>query len=324
MSTVNEKIRFLNKVFGTGVLGTDGLNIAVCCPNPKCSTYGIASKKKLTIKIDSDQFHCWVCDLRGRSLHNVLRRHFPAHYNEYNNRFSKKLDISQISDIEPEVVVPPVGFKLLATSMSIRDPDVKDTIRYARSRNLTNKDFWYFKLGTCTRGKFRRRLIMPSFNEDGDLNYYVARMIDGSQGGMKYLNAKVPKKNVIFNEINIDWTEELTLVEGPMDLTKCDNNASCLLGSHFSEEYALFQKIIKHRTPVLLAMDSDMGDKIQKYCKLLSSYGIEVRVLQLGSHSDVGEMSKASFLQAKRNAKPWHSSDRLYHLIGSIKSGSLI
>ena len=324
MSTVSDKIRFLNKVFGTGVLGTDGLNIAVCCPNPKCGTYGVPSKKKLVIKIDSDQFQCWVCDLRGRSLHGVLRRHYPAYYDEYNTRFSKKLDIADHLSLEPEIVVPPVGFKLLATSMSSKDPDVKDTIRYARSRNLTNRDFWYFKLGTCTRGKFRRRLIMPSFNEAGDLNYYVARTIDSAEGGMKYLNAKVPKKSVIFNEINIDWTRELTLVEGHMDLTKCDSNASCLLGSHFSEEYALFQKIIKHKTPTLLAMDSDMGDKIQKYCKLLSSYGVPVRVLKLGTHDDVGEMTKPAFLQAKRNAKPWHSSDRLYHLIGSIKSGSLL
>ena len=323
MSTISDKIRFFNKVFGTCVLGSDGLNASVCCPNPKCGTYGVASKKKLIIRVDTDHFQCWVCDLRGRSLHSLLRRHFPAHYNEYNTRFSKKAKIDVVDDI-PEQVVPPAGFKLLATSHALRDPDVKDTIRYARSRNLSNRDFWYFKLGTCTRGKFRRRLIMPSFNEDGDLNYFVARTIDNSDGVMKYLNAKVPKKNVVFNEINIDWSRELTLVEGPMDLTKCDNNASCLLGSHFSEEYALFQRIIKHRTPVLLALDSDMAMKTQKYCKLLSSYGVPVRVLDLGPYADVGEMSKLDFLHAKKNARAWRPSDRLYHLIGSIKSGSLI
>ena len=67
-----------------------------------------------------------------------------------------------------------------------------------------------------------------------------------------------------------------------------------------------------------------MNDKTQKYCKLLSSYGIQVRVLDLGQFSDVGEMSKIDFLHAKKTAKPWRSTDRLYHLIGSIKSGSLL
>jgi len=324
MSTVSDKVRFLNKVFGTCVIGSDGLNVAVCCPNQKCGSYGVSSKKKLTIKADSDQFHCWVCDLRGRTLHNLLRKYFPGHLHEYENKFAGKRKLTTIDVQEEEIVIPPEGFKLLATSISSKDPDVQKTIRYARERNLTNRDFWYFKLGTCTKGKFRRRLIMPSFNEVGDLNYFVARTIDDDESKMKYLNAKVSKKNVIFNEINIDWSKEVTLVEGPMDLTKCDSNATCLLGSHFSEEYAIFQKIIKNRTPVLLALDSDMNDKTQKYCKLLSSYGIKVRVLGLGPFSDVGEMSKLEFLHAKKMAKPWKSTDRLYHLIDSIKSGSLL
>ncbi len=324
MSTVSDKIRFLNKVFGTCVLGSDGLNAAVCCPNPKCGSYGNSAKKKLTVRIDNDHFHCWVCDIRGRSLHGMLRKYFPAHIHEYENKFAGKKRALVIESQEEEVVIPPEGFKLLATSISLKDPDVQETIRYARARNLTNKDFWYFKLGTCTKGRFRRRLIMPSFNEDGDLNYFVARTIDNDESKMKYLNAKVSKKNVIFNEINIDWSKEVTLVEGPMDLTKCDSNSTCLLGSHFSEEYAIFQKIIKNKTPVLLALDSDMNDRTQKYCKLLSSYGISVRVLDLGPFSDVGEMSKLDFLHAKKMAKPWKSTDRLYHLIGSIKSGSLL
>jgi len=252
----------------------------------------------------------------------MLRKYFPRHLHEYENKFAGKKKLV-VAEVEEEIVIPPEGFKLLATSIALRDPDVQKTIRYARARNLTNRDFWYFKLGTCTRGKFRRRLIMPSFNDVGDLNYFVARTIDNDESKMKYLNAKVSKKNVIFNEINIDWSKEITLVEGPMDLTKCDSNATCLLGSHFSEEYATFQKIIKNKTPVLLALDSDMNDKTQKYCKLLSSYGIQVRVLDLGPFSDVGEMSKLDFLHAKKLAKPWKSTDRLYHLIGSIKSGSL-
>lgn len=324
MSTVSDKIRFINKVFGTGVVGSQGLNIAVCCPNPKCGTYGVAAKKKLVIRVDSDQHQCWVCDLKGRSLGPLLKKYFPAHLPEYNAKFSKAIYVGKHDEATEEVVTPPPGFKLLAINLGAKDPDIKDTIRYARSRNLSNRDFWYFKLGTCTRGKFRRRLIMPSFNDEGELNYYVARTIDNNENGMKYLNAKVSKKNVIFNEINIDWQKELTIVEGPMDLTKCDSNTTCLLGSHFSEEYALFQKIIKNGTPVILALDSDMGDKIQKYSKMLSSYGIQVKILNLGAYADVGEMTKIDFLHAKKNAKLWRQNDRLYHLIGSIKSGSLI
>lgn len=324
MSSASDKINFLKKVFGPCEPGSDGLNVATCCPNPKCSTHGVLSKKKLVIRIDTESFHCWVCDLKGRTLQTVLKKYYPAHLGEYVDKFSKTkiTDIQSVVDEEPVTI--PEGFKLLALHTDAKDPDIKDVIKYARQRNLSERDFWYFKLGTCTGGKFRRRLIIPSFNFDGELNYFVARAIDEKFSNMKYLNAKVSKKNVIFNEINIDWQQELTLVEGPMDLTKCDNNAACLLGSHISEEYALFQQIIRYKTPIVFALDADMKTKTQQYCKLLSSYGVQVRVLDLLERKDVGEMSKAEFLQAKKDAKPWFPNDRLFHLISSIKSGSLL
>jgi len=324
MPTVSEKITFLNRVFGTCVIGNDGLNVAVCCPNQRCGSYGSSSKKKLVIRVDTDNHHCWVCDIKGRNLSSLLRKYFPQHLQTYQERFIGKSKHNTVELPEEEISISvPNGFKLLATSLNSKDPDVRDTIRYLRSRGLTNRDLWYFKLGTCTQGRYRRRAILPSFNADGDLNYFVARAIDGA-AGMKYLNAKVPKKSVIFNEINIDWSQELTLVEGPFDLVKCDDNASCLLGSHFSEDYGLFQEIIKHQTPILLALDPDARDKTQRYAKKLSSYGINIRIFDHGIFNDVGEMSKLNFIEAKTRAKKWKQDDRLYHLIGTIKSGSLL
>jgi hypothetical protein len=320
-----EKVKFLQRIFGTCVIGGDRINIAVCCPNPKCGSYGSASKKKLVIRADNDHHHCWVCDIKGRDLRSILKKYFPQYLNEYTQTYlgNHALQSVPISDDEIFEVSVPKGFVLLAANLNSRDPDVKDTIRYVRSRGLSNRDLWYFKFGTCTTGRYRRRVIMPSFDEAGDINYFVARIIDPVEK-MKYINAKIPKKNVIFNEINVDWSKELTLVEGPFDLTKCDENATCLLGSSLSHDYALFHKIVKHQTPVLLAMDPDVSKKAHNIAKKLVEYGIDVRMLGLGSFKDVGEMSKLDFITAKKNAKVWHADDRLYDLIGSIRSGSLI
>lgn len=164
---------------------------------------------------------------------------------------------------------------------------------------------------------------MPSFDEDGNLNYYVGRSIDDDTK-MKYVNAKVPKKTVIFNGINIDWKSELTLVEGPMDLVKCNDNATCLLGSSLGESYALFENIVRNGTPVLLAMDPDAAGKAQEIAKRLAYYGIDVRVLDVAPFDDVGEMSRDDFVIAKKNAKRWSHNDRLFHMIKSLKSGSII
>ena len=323
MSSANDKITFLNRVFGTCVIGNDGLNVAVCCPNRNCGSYGSSAKKKLVIRIDTDNYHCWVCDIKGRNLNSLLRKHFPQYIQEYQEKFLTKSKNFTIDIEEQEVIVTcPKEFRLLATSLRSKDPDIRDTVRYLKNRGLTNRDLWYFKMGTCTQGRYRRRVILPSFDADGDLNYFVARTID-NDAGMKYLNARVPKKNVIFNEININWKQELTLVEGPFDLVKCDDNATCLLGSHFSEDYALFGEIIKHATPIVLALDPDARGKTQAYAKKLSSYGISVRILNHGAFNDVGEMSRLDFIEAKKRAEKWKSDDHLFHLIGTIKSGSL-
>ena len=66
---------------------------------------------------------------------------------------------------------------------------------------------------------------------------------------------------IIFNELNIDWSKELTIVEGPLDLIKTNDNATCLLGSSLTEDMLLFQKIVANKTNIKLALDSDIFSK---------------------------------------------------------------
>ena len=164
---------------------------------------------------------------------------------------------------------------------------------------------------------------MPSFDSEGDLNYFTARSID-SNIQRKYLNSRAQKKNLIFNEINIDWKNEITLVEGPFDLVKCNRNAVPLLGSSLNETYALFKKIVQNKTPVLMALDPDAAQKSEDICKKLYSYGLDVRVLDHENFEDVGSMSKEFFLKKRKEATPWTLEHGLYRLISKIKSGSLI
>ena len=105
---------------------------------------------------------------------------------------------------------------------------------------------------------------------------------------------------------------------------KCNDNSTCLLGSHFDESYALFRQIVKNQTPVLLALDPDARLKTHDIAKLLSTYGIEVRILGDHSFEDVGDMTKKDFSALKLSASKWKSSDRLYNLINGIRSGTLL
>ena len=321
MKSIVSKITFFRRVFGEHSKSSDGINFAFKCP--KCSM-GLSTKKKLVIRLDNDAYHCWVCGIKGKNLRFLLRKYYPGFLHEYQTTYQP----NHIESITPfqveEIILPqlPPNFISLVQAQN-GDPDVLAVKQYARKRNLTLRDLWYFRLGTCKMGRYRRRLIIPSFNIDGHVNYYVARAID-KHTKRKYLNPKIAKKNIIFNEINIDWNKELTLVEGPFDLMKCDENATCLLGSNLSVEYALFQKIVKNQTPIILALDTDARSKAHDFAKLFSEYGVHVKIMNIVGYNDVGEMTRNVFKERKITSVKWESNDRLFHLINKMGSGSII
>lgn len=200
---------------------------------------------------------------------------------------------------------------MLAFHLNSKDLNIKKAIKYIKSRGLTERDMWYFKFGISSSFEFKDRVIMPSFDSSGKLNYYTGRAIDPN-AYRKYMNSDADKKQIIFNEINIDWKKEVTLVEGPFDLTKCDENAVPLLGSSLTDTSLLFQRIYENKTPVLLALDLDMEHKEwQRIAKMLNYYDIKVRIMDVRPFEDVGEMSKQQFLSHKKNAAFWNANDAL-------------
>lgn len=295
---------FLRGVFGSVALSHDSINAAASCP--KCKN---TSKKKLAIRLDDDRVHCWVCGLGGRLI-TLLVQYFPNHVREYLGRFGGK---HIVIDVDPSVrdVELPQNYRLLGPEMGSQVNEVRWAVNYLRGRGLSDRDIWYFKFGISDDPQMRGRVIMPSFDAEGKLNFYTGRALD-PDAYRKYMNCAADKKSIIFNEINIDWSQELTLVEGPFDLTKCDDNAAPLLGSSLSEDSMLFLRIYQNRTPIVLALDSDMQDKVwQRIARLLDSYDIPVRILPLGQFKDVGEMSRGQFLEAKRAAVKWDSTSAL-------------
>jgi hypothetical protein len=311
---------FVESVFGSGVRSAD--SFAVSCPSC-CATPDRQHKKKLSVRLDTGMHHCWICGLKGKTLFYTVKKYRPNRLSEYARIFEDDDYQNKINNIEDEenIVKLPNGFIPIATS-SVRDPDFNAVITYLKSRGIGINDFYKWRFGTCLSGGFSRRVIMPSFDSDGDLNYYTARSID-NDGHKKYINSKVKRKDIIFNELNIRWNEPLTLVEGPFDLVKCNWNATAMLGSYLDESYQLFQAIVQNKTDVVLAMDSDARTKFHKIAEKLKSYGINVKYLNLGKFNDVGEMSKTQFNEALLTAKSWSSTSMLSAKISQIRSGAI-
>lgn len=311
---------FLQSVFGDGIRSVD--SYAVSCPKC-CGTTERKHKKKLSIKLADGMHHCWICGLKGRTLQYTIKKYSFNRLSEYCRIFEEEDYNSKIAPEQEQIleVQLPNEYTPIATTMP-HDPDHIAVVRYLLKRNIGKEDFYRYRLGTCLVGKLSRRVIMPSFDCDGTLNYYTARSID-SDGAKKYINSKVKRKDIIFNEINIRWNDPLVLVEGPFDLMKCGWNATAMLGSYLDESYLLFQKIVKNQTNIILAMDSDASSKRAKIAQKLKSYGINVKYLNLGKFNDVGEMSRSDFQDALSNAIEWSSVSVLNSKIRKIRSSSI-
>jgi DNA primase len=318
---LRKRVSLIQRAFGTSILDRDGVNVAVSCVNKNCSSFGKQVKKKLTLRVDNEFYHCWVCGLRGKGLGYFFKQYKPRYYSTASEIFEKK--ISEKKDDELPTIQLPDNFSLLAGVGKRADPDIRACLNYLTNRGFSHKDLWYFRLGAVSSGRYRRRVIIPSFDSEGELNYFTARAIDGN-ATRKYINPRVKRSEIIFNEMNIDWNSELTIVEGPFDLMKANQNCTCLLGSSLSERHFLFQRIATNKTPVLLALDPDASKKTQDIAKLLSSFDVDIRVSDVKPYNDVGEMPLGMFQQYRDRAKVWSELDRLKNMISGIKSGSLI
>lgn len=326
--TINDKLYFLESFLNTS-LSNDGVNVSIWCPFCKHEN---KHKLKLAIHLEKNFYHCWLCDKKGSNipyLISKLSKTKAVESEKYFKKYKKKtfdlgLDINslfgeEVLEDEEELVEIPKGFKILANAYNEIDPDVRDVFKYAIKRGANKHKFWMLRLGYSKSQEFRRCLILPSLDEKGNINFYTARRIDvESNNPFKYNNATVKKKNVIFNELNIDWTKPLTIVEGPLDLLKTNDNATCLLGSSLTNDMKLFKKIVENKTTVYLALDSDVYYKTLKIANLLYSYDIETFIVDTRSANDVGDMSLKQFEELLSSAKLYEKEDTLLSKISLL------
>lgn len=317
LQSITNRLAFYESVFGRGSLATNGKNFSVRCPfcAPKDP-----NKRKLAIHVEDDLNHCWTCGWKAYTLAPLIRKFgSQEQLNRYRDEFmpseAKNRFGPENVEAEKKKLELPNDFCLL-TLASLGDPDVKAAWIYLTKRNVTLRDAWFYKLGVSKDHRWKRRVIMPSFDSDGNLNFFVGRNIDEFDRRSKYDNPDDDKLSVVFNEMNIDWSSRLVICEGPFDLMKCGENAVPLLGSDFNEQSRLFNQILVHNTPIALALDGDMWyKKTPKIAKKLQSYNIDVTVVDTREAGDPGKMSKQQFKEALAMAgtPDWESTffDRL-------------
>ena len=140
-------------------------------------------------------------------------------------------------------------------------------LNYLKERGVDKSDILKWRIGYCDTGEYRNRIIIPSFDRDGYCNYFIARTY--TKDWLKYKNPPA-SKNIVFNELMINWKQPVAFVEGAFDALKADN-AIPLLGSTLRSDTDLFKKIFCYKPKIYMALDSDAQNKALKIITLLKT-----------------------------------------------------
>jgi DNA primase len=262
-------------------------------------------KPKFSVNLNKGA-KCWVCDWSTPSIFRVIKRF--GNYSQISlwssmeetveiTDFSKDMFDTTKTFVKEEVISLPEGF------VSLANKNIPKTAAYAtnylRGRGVSTRDIKYWKIGYCPSGEYGGRIIIPSFNNDGRVNYFIARSYGNTWP--RYKNPPAQRNTMVFNELYIQWEEPIHLVEGAFDAIKAGPNSIPILGSTLREDSKLFQMIIKHRTPVYIALDKDAEKKSNRIVRSLMQHDIEVYKIAIDDQ-DVGDMSPSEFKQRKSQA----------------------
>ena len=174
----------------------------------------------------------------------------------------------------------------------------KKALKYLLDRGVAYSQVLMYKMGFCHSGQYEKRIIVPSFDIEGNLNYFIAR--DFGDAYLKYKNPPC-SKDVVFNEIMIDWTKPIVLVEGFFDSLKYENSIP-ILGSTLSTKSSVFNKIVDNCKTVYICLDQDAKNKELKIVKNLLDFGINVCKIKLYEYSDLGEVPEHLLGEYKNRA----------------------
>ena len=306
----NKVITTLNNVLGSG-LTLKGNELAFHCPF--CNHH----KPKLQVNTETQKWHCWTCNSGGKKLTSLLRKLDVDRktISIIREIYGDSNWTPQQEDADTKVFIQlPNEFISLAEEPKGFNPEYKHAIHYLIQRGITIKDIIKHNIGYCKEGLYARRVIIPSYNSDGSLNYFVSRSYY-SEEKMKYKNPPI-SKNIICFESQINWNEPIILCEGVFDAITIKRNAIPLLGKFPSKQ--LVEKIFMSGVNnIIISLDNDAMNEALKAAEYFRKNGIQVKMMYL-KDKDASDMGYEKFYEELKKTKEFNSEDLLLTKINQL------
>jgi DNA primase len=299
----NTALLFLTEsVLGKGQSTSKG-NYAFKCP------FCIHHKNKMEISLRTTEkrenfWHCWVCGAKGKTLLTLFKK-IKAPKSKIDELNILVVPNKKDKTIEQGALELPKEFILFSDQEKfitdrIAQIESKHAFKFLSKRGITNEDVIKYNIGFCKDGPYAERVIIPSYNELGQLNYFIARAYKESD--RKYKNPPIAAKEAIGFELYINWDAPIILVEGMFDALTIKRNVIPLFGKVLHDK--LMKKLVESSVNrIYIALDNDARRDALKQAEKLMSYGKEVYLVEMEG-KDANEIGFEQFLNTIEQTQP--------------------
>ena len=253
-------------------------------------------KGNLEVNLAEGVYHCWACgEING--TRGGLKKLFRSFANKSQIRKLKMIgyDLSSFkAKIKDANVIEDLTLPKNFISFEEGNPKsilYKQAWNYlTKQRKLSKEIINKFKMGFVSGGQYDSRVVIPSYDIDNELNYWVTRTYVNARP--KYLNPDSDKEQIIFNECCLNWDSDIYLVEGPFDHLVVHNSIP-ILGKKISDKlmHSLFHKASSN---VIILLDSDAWfDSKKHYSKLnVGKLFNRIKVIKMKEGYDIAKIQE--------------------------------
>jgi len=243
-----------------------------------------------------------VCEAKGKTIRALFKKtKVPSNkIAELNMIIAPGKDEKQVISTMLELPKEFISLNNIDNLDKVTSLEARRAIRFLKNRGITQEDITKYNIGFCYEGPYKDRVIIPSYDENGIINYFIARaFIDGIQ---KYKNPPSDAKSAIGWELYINWDAPIVLVEGVFDALTIKRNVIPLFGKIIHEK--LMKKLVRSTVNrVYIALDPDAIKNALKHAELLMSYNKEVYLVELDG-KDANEIGFERFLNTIETTEP--------------------
>ena len=270
-------------------------------------------KPKLQVNIKNGKWHCWVSGQGGHNLFQLFKK-VKATKKQYQelNELSDNFSFEYVpTKQENKEVKLPDEYKPMWTKSN--SPTYKHALKYLQSRSVSQDDMIKYSIGYCEDGLYSNRIIIPSYDNEGKLNFFIGRDIFDSK--LKYRNSPTPK-DIIGFELFVNWEEPILLVEGALDAITSKVNSIPLFGKTIMNN--LKRKILEKKVKTLyVALDNDAVKDSMKIVEELMNEGIKVHMIKL-TEKDPNDIGYEKFTDIKNSTNETSFRELVKYKLGMI------